>query len=94
MNLKKNALAQIEAVQRILRRWDPIGVRPGIEAPVDEYDGYAPHIVSLVVHGCSVDELSNHLGGIHNKAMGLKGSDKHDNEIASEIIDALHTSTE
>jgi hypothetical protein len=40
----KRALSRVEG---ILRRWDPIGVRPGELAPIDEYDSYAPHIVSI-----------------------------------------------
>ncbi len=39
---KQDAMARVREVQAILRRWDPIGVEPGKEAPADEYDTYAP----------------------------------------------------
>jgi hypothetical protein len=35
-------MADIRAVEAMLRRWDPIGVERGSMAPADEYDGYAP----------------------------------------------------
>src|SRR5439155_13174662 len=54
---KRDTTKRISAVQDILKRWDPIGVRPGEVAPADEYDGYAPHIVSMVAGGCSIDDL-------------------------------------
>ena len=45
---KRGAMVRVRAVEEILRRWDPIGVEAGKLAPLDEYDRYAPHIVSLV----------------------------------------------
>ena len=50
--LKNAAMADIRIAESILRRWDPIGVEPGKFAPADEYDSYAPHIVSMVNSGC------------------------------------------
>ena len=50
---KRQATEQIRAVEAVLRRWDPIGVEPGISGPADEYDSYAPHIVSMVLGGAS-----------------------------------------
>jgi hypothetical protein len=58
---KDAAMQQIRTVEEILRRWDPIGVEPGIFAPPDEYDRYAPHIVSMVQNGCTIGELAAHL---------------------------------
>ncbi len=58
---KHDAMRRIALVQEILRGWDPISVDPGNFAPADEYDGYAPHIVSMVAQGCSIDELCRHL---------------------------------
>ena len=49
---KKEAMTRVRAVQAILRRWDPMDLAPGEFAPADEYDSYAPHIVSLVAQGC------------------------------------------
>ena len=60
-----------EAVRRILwLDWDPIGVNdhPGA---IDEYDSYAPTIVSLLARGCSAEELDLHLSHIETYSMGL-----------------------
>ena len=32
--------------------------------PADEYDGYAPHIVSMISQGCSLDQLCAHLESV------------------------------
>jgi hypothetical protein len=69
--LKNAAMADIRLVQAILRRWDPIGVEPGAVAPADEYDIYAPHIVSLVKGGCTAQELASHLELLGSDTMGL-----------------------
>jgi hypothetical protein len=44
---RRDALRRISVVEEILRRWNPIGQL----VPADEYDGYAPHIVSMVAQG-------------------------------------------
>jgi hypothetical protein len=45
--LKRSTMSEISVVADILRRWDPINVQPGTVGPADEYDSYAPHIVSM-----------------------------------------------
>lgn len=69
--LKNAAIADIRAVEAILRRWDPIGVLPGKGGPVDEYDRYAPHIVSMVKGGCKAEELASHLEHLAVVTMGI-----------------------
>ena len=86
---KRDAIERVKTVQDILRRWDPINVRPGDLAPADEYDGYAGHIVSMVAQGCSVEQLRNHLERICVKSMGVEPNPGRDQEIASEILTAL-----
>lgn len=69
--LKNAAMADILFVQAILRRWDPIGVEPGVAAPADEYDSYAPHIVSMIRAGCTTEVLASHLEHLSSETMGL-----------------------
>ncbi|GAB4224049.1 MAG: hypothetical protein Kow0062_25140 [Acidobacteriota bacterium] len=86
---KAKAMARVARVESILRRWDPIGVRPGELAPADEYDSYAPHIVSLVEHGCSVQQLAQHLEKLRTETIGVKAYPERDMEIAREIVESL-----
>jgi hypothetical protein len=86
---KREAMLKVESVQRILRRWDPIGVQPGHVAPADEYDSYAPHIVSMVLHGCSHDDVCGHLKWLRVEYIGVEEDPSWDREIASEIMEVL-----
>jgi hypothetical protein len=86
---KRLAMSKIRRVQAILRRWDPIGVLPGEFAPADEYDDYAPHIVSMLYQGCSVNALADHLSGLRIETIGLEDNPERDREIAIEIMEAL-----
>lgn len=68
---RKSWKPTVEAVQRILwLDWDPIGVNDHAAA-IDEYDSYAPAIVSLLAQGCSAAELDLHLSRIETDSMGL-----------------------
>lgn len=89
--LREEAMARVRAVEAILRRWDPSDVKPGELAPPDEYDGYAPRIVSLVAGGCSVAELCGHLASLRAEAIGVEKAAEHDLAIAREIIAALRS---
>lgn len=88
-NRKQNAMDRVAEVEKILRRWDPIGVAPGSLAPADEYDSYAPPIVSMIARGCSKEELCEHLGVVRNDEMGVPEDPMRDREIADDIIAAL-----
>lgn len=90
---KQAAIVRLDKVQEILRRWDPIGVHPGEGAPADEYDGYAPHIVSLVVQGCSKEQLSAHLGSLRTDTIGVEADQESDWQFAGEIIRAIRDLT-
>ena len=83
----------VARVQGILRRWDPIGILPGKFGPADEYDDYATHIVSLVTQGCTATHLSQHLGKIRTRIIGVEADPESDNEIAAEILEALRNET-
>lgn len=95
-SVQKAARAEIRAVETILRQWDPIGVEPGTVAPADEYDSYAPPIVSMVKRGCTVAELAVHLEQLGSEAMGLGPSSdlsRADSlKVAAEILGNLRPS--
>ena len=82
-------MIRVAMVQDILRRWDPIGVAPGEFWPADEYDSYAPSIVSMVVQGCTPEELSKHLEVIRVETIGVEANPDRDREIAGEILKAI-----
>ena len=82
---KRQALAQVALVGQELRRWDPINTRPGVDGPADEYDCYAPHIVSMVASGSSVQDLCAHLGELRSNTIGL-GPDAASDQIAAVAI--------
>jgi hypothetical protein len=53
-----------------MREWDPIGVAEWPEAQ-DEYDGYIPHIVSLLDKGASEQEVAKYLDAVATERMEL-----------------------
>jgi hypothetical protein len=89
---KNAAIAKIRAVEEILRRWDPIGVQPGTSGPADEYDSYAPHMVSMVEGGCTVEELASHLGELSNATLGVGSNLKTNANFAAQIVEVLRPS--
>ena|SRR5687767_15315732 len=89
---KNAAIAKIRLVEEILRRWDPVGVQPGMLAPPDEYDSYAPHMVSMVEGGCTVEELASHLGDISSAAIGVGSNLKANATFAAQIVEVLRPS--
>ncbi len=90
---KNDVMESIRIVEEILRRWDPIGVQPGVVAPADEYDSYAPDIVSMVGNGCTVEEIASRLEFLAVETMGLRPSSpsarQHHGGFAALIVDTL-----
>lgn len=86
---KRTAMDRVAKVQEILRRWDPIGIQPGEMAPADEYDSYAPHLVSIVAQDCSRELLCAHLEALRKDTIGVEADRETDCEIADEIIKAI-----
>lgn len=82
-------MEKIRIVERILRRWDPIGVQPGRFAPEDEYDSYAPQIVSLVESGCTAEALTAHLESLSIETMGVGSNMRASAKFAAEIVRTL-----
>jgi hypothetical protein len=83
---KKQAMADIAYVQGILRIWDPIGIFPGDVGPMDEYDSYAPQLVTLLRGGATVDKIQDRLGEIRTRSMGLPAYPQKDRLIADQLV--------
>lgn len=87
-------MAKVRAVEDVLRLWDPINVAPGAAAPLGEYDSYAPHLVSMVEGGCTIDDLAEHLEHLCVQVMGLGSSSaqsrSHSLKFAAQILNRLH----
>ncbi|CAD5377080.1 hypothetical protein OF001_U20007 [Pseudomonas sp. OF001] len=94
--LNDEAVADIRTVEAILRRWDPIGVEPGSMAPADEYDSYAPYLVSMARNGCTLEEVTARLEYLASETMGLGPSTaqsrEHSSKFAAQIIEAVQPS--
>lgn len=86
---QRHPMEQVRKVAAVLRRWDPIGILPGEDGPGDEYDSYAPHIVSLVQRGDSFAQLVIHLHHLRTETMGLPANMELDKEAAEGIIRAV-----
>lgn len=83
---KQSAMEAVHQVEAALRRWDPIGVMVGEGSPEDEYDSYAPHIVSLLSAGASAEELAAHLEHVRTVTIGLPADRAKDLKCAQEIL--------
>ena len=88
---KRDASTKIRLVEGVLRRWDPVGVQPGRFAPADEYDSYAPQIVSMVEGGCSADALVQHLEHLSVETMGVGSNLRASTKFAAEILRTLQS---
>lgn len=82
---------KVRTVEGILRRWDPVGVQPGRFAPADEYDSYAPQIVSLVESGCTAEALSAHLEQLSIQTFDVGSDMRKSAKFAAEIVRTLQS---
>jgi hypothetical protein len=80
---------RIRVVESVLRRWDPAGVQPGRFAPADEYDSYAPHIVSMIEGGCTADALIAHLEHLSIEVLDVGPNLRASTKFAAEIMRTL-----
>ena len=86
---KAKAMGRVAAVQQILRRWDPIGVIPTHtenQQALDEYDRYAPHIVSILATGSDEYRLRSHLNNLRTVTIGLPPNPEADAQAAKELL--------
>lgn len=77
-----------ERIAEVLRRWDPLGVEPGVDGPVDEYDGYAPLLAERIAAGAPVEALAKELGALRVAMMAERVDEALDRRIAEELVGA------
>ena len=65
--------------------WDPIGVSWEPNAR-DEYQGYLPHVFSLLKHSADEETLTKYLASVTTEQMGLRGNIERDRRIAALVI--------
>jgi hypothetical protein len=85
LNPKDQALYR--AVDEVLHYvWDPIGVA-GVPHARDEYHGYLPDVVGLLLNGATEKSIAAYLGDVATNRMGLSANPQHEREVASVLID-------
>lgn len=82
-------MRRVKRAQKILRVWDAIGIAPGEYGPSDEYDSYAPSILSMLARGTDPEELHCHLKHIRTDVIGIEANLSYDLETASAILNVL-----
>ncbi|MBI5607687.1 MAG: hypothetical protein HY902_02280 [Deltaproteobacteria bacterium] len=76
-----------QAIRQVLmERWDPIGIADIAE---DEYDGYVPAILLLLLRRASTDEVFNFLWWVETECMGLPGYRAVTEAAAARLVELL-----
>ena len=85
---QKDYKQRLKYVEQILfNDWDPIGVNA-----FDEYDSYAPHIVSMWFDNKLTEEaVVEYLLEIETKRMGLQGNEQNARKVAKRLVAELGT---
>src|SRR5260221_10353372 len=79
--------ADLECVKAVLRLWDPIGVFPDWCRPArDEYDSYAPRLLSSICSGAPAAALAADLEHIRTVSMGLRPHPEDALETAGRLV--------
>ncbi len=66
-------MLELAQVTRVLREeWDPFYLNEVPEA-AEEYDSYAPALLSLVMNGADETAIAAHLLALETQAFGLEG---------------------
>lgn len=58
-------------IRDLWNAWDPIGVSPGSDGPLDEYDSYLGSSLRLLERGASSREIVEYLSHIVGEYMGM-----------------------
>lgn len=66
--------------------WDPLGVG-GVPAARDEYDGYLPQLLKLLLEAKSKKRLSAFLTEVEDKRMGMIPDQRKADEVADILLD-------
>ncbi len=91
MKDEKDYTQRLKFVEQVLfNDWDPIGVNDaGIDA-FDEYDNYAPKIVTMWFEGAlNEDALVEYLLEMETKNMGLPGNEELARHVAEKLVSNL-----
>ena len=76
-------------IRRVLiREWDPIGVGDLDEAG-DEYDSYAPDLMSMLNRQATPSEIFEYLWYVETEHMGLPGDREHTMAIARRLVELM-----
>ena len=89
LGANRTVKSELKCVQQVLRDWDPIGVQPGMNresAPLDEYDAYAPEILSRLRGGASSEEILGLLTEIRVKSLELPACPEKDRAISAKLV--------
>jgi hypothetical protein len=84
---KKQALSRIAAVALLLREWDPLSLAD--MAPEDEYDAYAPPIVTLIAEGATSLRIAQHLTALQTGQFGVGATPEENLKVATNIMEVL-----
>ncbi len=91
MENEKDYKQRLKYVEQILfNDWDPIDVNSfGINA-FDEYDSYAPQIVSMWFDGKLTEEaVVEYLLEVETKKMGLQGNEQNTRKVAKKLVSTM-----
>jgi hypothetical protein len=78
---------EFELRQLLHWRWDPIGISGAFPSAADEYDSYAPQIVSALSERASSDQIAQLLSTIEQDRMGLgHGPGDRGKSVAADIL--------
>jgi hypothetical protein len=69
--------------------WDPIGVA-GVPETRDEYDGYVPTVVKMLLDGSKAPEISAFLEKVVTHSMGITGTPEgslHSMKVAQRLVE-------
>lgn len=79
--------ADLECVKAVLRQWDPIGVSPELcREARDEYDSYAPRVLSLLCSGAPAASVAAELEHFRIVSIGLEPDQDEDFETAQRLL--------
>jgi hypothetical protein len=79
--------ADLECVKAVLRLWDPIGVFPeGYREARDEYDSYAPRMLSLLCSDAPAASLAAELECFRTNSIGLEPDQDEDLKTARRLL--------
>lgn len=91
MEDEKDYKQRLKYVEQVLfNDWDPIGVNDAGIAAFDEYDDYAPKIVSMWFDGnLTEDAIVEYLLEVATERMGLQGNEEKARQVARKLVDSL-----